>query len=368
MNGSPLLASIVKELRLLSRDLHGLALLFVLPLAFILVMSLALQDVFDAHAGVRTRVLLVDHDQSAASAVMVQRLRNNPVFAVELAPAMPAGRMLRAGAYSFAVEINRGYGEVLRRPLAADSSPVLRVVAASDADRRMEMIFVASLKESLGRQRADQLLAEIGVPPEGGAASSGSLDSAIAVTYALGSGAGGKPPTAVQQSVPAWLVFALFFVAIPFSNTFIRERQFGVQRRLSTLNLNRLTQFVSKLVPYFVINQAQVALMLLVGVLVVPLVGGQALQLHGSPLAWVLLSSMLSLAALGLALLIAVVTRTTEQATMLSGLGNIVLAAVGGIMVPRFIMPPVMHRIADWSSAAWDSDGFLELLLVRWRR
>ena len=51
MKRSALLASFVKELQLLARDVHGLALLFVLPLVFILVMSLALQDLFESRAG-----------------------------------------------------------------------------------------------------------------------------------------------------------------------------------------------------------------------------------------------------------------------------------------------------------------------------
>ncbi len=43
MNFQELRACIVKELRLLGRDVHGLALLFVMPAAFILIMSLALK-------------------------------------------------------------------------------------------------------------------------------------------------------------------------------------------------------------------------------------------------------------------------------------------------------------------------------------
>jgi ABC-2 type transport system permease protein len=167
----------------------------------------------------------------------------------------------------------------------------------------------------------------------------------------------------VQQSVPAWLVFAIFFVSIPFSNTFIRERQLGVQRRLATIDVGPVTQFLGKLIPYFLVNQIQVVLMLAAGVFLVPLLGGQALQLNGSPFALVLLSAAVSLAALGLALLIAVTARTSEQATMASGLGAIVLAALGGIMIPKFVMPEGMQAIADLSPMAWGLDGFLGLLL-----
>jgi ABC-2 type transport system permease protein len=46
-----LLATIRKELQLLLRDIHGLMLLFVMPVVFILIMSLALQDQFAQRDG-----------------------------------------------------------------------------------------------------------------------------------------------------------------------------------------------------------------------------------------------------------------------------------------------------------------------------
>jgi ABC-2 type transport system permease protein len=69
------------------------------------------------------------------------------------------------------------------------------------------------------------------------------------------------------------------------------------------------------------------------------------------------------LAALGIALLIAVCSATTEQATLLGGTGNIVLAAIGGIMIPKFVMPVAMQAVAKWSPMSWGLEGFLDILL-----
>jgi len=46
-----------------------------------------------------------------------------------------------------------------------------------------------------------------------------------------------------------------------------------------------------------------------------------------------------------------------------AGLGNIVLAVIGGVMVPKFVMPEALQRIADFSPMSWGVDGFLELFL-----
>src|SRR5258706_6556216 len=66
---------VYKELLLLSRDWHALALLFVMPLAFLLVMSLAMQEQFAAHAGSKISVDFSDRDNSQASQALLAALQ-----------------------------------------------------------------------------------------------------------------------------------------------------------------------------------------------------------------------------------------------------------------------------------------------------
>jgi ABC-2 type transport system permease protein len=364
MRRSALLASFVKELRLLARDVHGLALLFVLPLVFILVMSLALQDLFESRAGRGIGVLVIDRSDGEQSHDLYERLAANSAFSLSRSATVPDDddmrRLLRGSANAFAIEIAADYETRIAELSTENTSPLVRVTAAADTGKQTELIFVAALQGAVERQRARLLMNRIGyLAPEGEETAAASR---IAVSYAYAS-AGGQAPTAVQQNVPAWLVFALFFVAVPFSNSFIRERQVGAQKRLRTTNIGAFTQFLGKLAPYFLINQLQVALMLAAGVYLVPLLGGQALRLNGDFSALAMLSAVLSLAALGFALLIAVTARTTEQATLTAGLGNIVLAVIGGVMVPKFVMPEALQQIADLSPMSWGVDGFLELFL-----
>jgi len=366
MRRSATLAAIVKELRLIGRDPHGLALLFVLPLVFILIMSLAMQDLYAERAGAGVGILVIDRDGGEASNALYARLAANQGFALTRVAQAPSEadlrRQLRAGQYAFAIDLPPDYGARLgEAPAAAAQTPLVRVTAAADTSRQLELIFTSALREALQRERAEILLARMGVT---------SLDAEdeasanrIELAYAYDGAGAAAAPSAVQQNVPAWLVFALFFVAVPFSNAFIKERQQGALKRLRSTNIGARAQFIGKLAPYFLINQIQVALMLLAGAYLVPLLGGEALQLNGSPLGFLALSAALSIAALGLAMLIAVVARTSEQATLTAGVGNIVLAAVGGVMVPKFVMPEAMQAVAAFSPMAWGVDGFLDLLL-----
>ena len=362
MTSSAFLAVFTKEVRLLARDIHGLALLFILPLVFILIMSLALQNLFDARAGKGLGVLVLNQDRGELSETLVQRLSDNAAFAVHDADATASPetlpRLLNEGPYAFAVHISPDYSQNLKKQTSeTDAPPLVTILVAPQTTRQTELVFTAALREALARQRAVELWG-VYVEP----ILSASTDP-IAVEYAYRRGDNRETPTAVQQNTPGWLVFAMFFIAVPFSNSFIRERQFGVLRRLRTTNIGPLAQFFGKLAPYFLINQIQVVLMLATGALLVPRLGGDALAINGGPLGLVVLAAALSFAALALALLIAVTARTTEQATMLAGIGVIVLGAVGGVMVPTFVMPAALQNIAQFSPMAWGVEGFLDLFL-----
>src|SRR6185436_3311056 len=74
-------------------------------------------------------------------------------------------------------------------------------------------------------------------------------------------------------------------------------------------------------------------------------------------------SACTSVAAIGWGLFVAVLAKTMEQATVIGGVGNILAAAIGGIMVPRFVMPPAMQSLAELSPMAWALDGFHAVML-----
>src|SRR5436309_390425 len=170
-------------------------------------------------------------------------------------------------------------------------------------------------------------------------------------------------PSSVQQNVPAWLIFGMFFVVMPISSLFVVERREGTLARLVSLRVPFSMLLLGKVGPYFVVNLAQAALMLLAGRTLVPWFGGETLALPGR---WDLLAGVTactSFAAIGWGLLVAVCSRTLEQATVIGGVGNILAAAVGGVMVPRFVMPEAMQKVSEVSPMAWALDGFHAVIL-----
>lgn len=105
--------------------------------------------------------------------------------------------------------------------------------------------------------------------------------------------------------------------------------------------------------------------MVAVGIWAVPLFGGEALVMPagiGLFHCW-LVAAAVSLAAVACALLVASLAQTTQQSTIVGGIGNILMAAIGGIMVPKFMMPGAMQTLAEWSPMAWALNGFHTVML-----
>ena len=155
---NPLLATIVKELRLLRRDLHGLALLFILPLAFILIMSLALQDLFASRAGHLADVLLIDRDGTPKSKMLQETLAKNEAFGIK-GQAAPADlkQTLKDGRYAFAIEIRKGYGASLEGQPDPKAPTLLAVTVAPDTDKRTALRAATLLLKIMAPARRDLL-------------------------------------------------------------------------------------------------------------------------------------------------------------------------------------------------------------------
>src|SRR5258706_10344150 len=136
----------------------------------------------------------------------------------------------------------------------------------------------------------------------------------------------------------------LFRSVMPISSLFVVERREGTLARLVSLRVPFSMLLLGKVGPYFVVNLAQAVLMLLAGRTLVPWFGGETLVF---PARWDLLAAVTActrFAAIGLGLLVAVCSRTLEQATVIGGLRQILPAAGGGIIVPRFVMPGAKEK------------------------
>ena len=55
--------------------------------------------------------------------------------------------------------------------------------------------------------------------------------------------------------------------------------------------------------------------------------------------------------------------RTSAQATTVGGAVNLVLGALGGVMVPTIVMPPELQLAGLLSPMSWALDGYWDIIL-----
>src|SRR5229473_7369628 len=324
-----------KEYLALSRDVLGLAVLFLMPAAFIVVMSLALSDVFRGGTGRGTEFAVIATDGKFAKQLS-ERLAGD---GFRPTPEPVERGVLHTTKPALSLIVPPGFERALDTPPGkADSAPALTLIADPVLPPMQLLAFKQRVLGVVLALRISAMMRQAGI-----AVNADALDLKHAATLNVETIGGSGRPSSVQQNVPAWLIFGMFFVVMPISSLFVVERRDGTLARLVSQQVPFSMLLLGKVGPFFLINLAQTALMLLVGRMV-PWLGGEALAL---PARWDLLAAVAastSLAAIGWGLLVAVCARTLEQATVIGGVGNILAAAVGGIMVPRFVMPEAMQK------------------------
>jgi ABC-2 type transport system permease protein len=362
-----LLALIGKEWRVLARDRHGLAVLFIMPAVFILIMSLALRDAMDPDRAT-LEYLWLDQDGSYFAQEIDQALAAKDSLVRVTGSADEAALLarLRAGDAPFGVRIAAGLSD---RIAAASTSPssLAQIYVSPTAPVYARLLFIAQVRAALAQVQIEYLIEdEMGMPHEDAqklrAQTSPSeipVDEIVVGQHEDNLVA----PDAVQQAVPAWIVFAMFFVVLPIATSVITERADGNLQRLALLNVSPGRLLSAKFPAYYVINMIQVVVMLAVGAFVVPRVGGDALVIDGSLIGLWIVTSALSLAAIGFAVLIAVVAQSVVHATTIGGVSNLILGAIGGVMVPKMVMPAAMQTASLISPMSWALEGCWDILL-----
>jgi len=356
-------AMLKKEFILILRDKHALAALFIMPSIFILIMSMALKDTFDNERAF-IRYAVIDQDQTSISLNIISALQDNTTleqYGTEITEQKQLQQALNSGLH-FALTIPKGFAKQFKNE---NSTRILHLDVASDVKQNMLLLFKGELTEIITQLRIEKMLQELEVMLPGITAKTDALmqntNKQIEVHFN-----GLKPdqhPTSTQQSVPSWIVFGMFFIIIPMSTIFINERKQNTLMRMQAMNISIPILFTGKVVPYMLINQIQVWLMIGVGIFIVPLLGADALTLGNSLPGLFMVSTGLSLAAIGTSILIAVSVNTVEQATTIGGIINILFGAIGGVMVPKFFMPQSMQVLSNISPMSWGLEGFLDIFL-----
>ncbi|TDS14538.1 ABC-2 type transport system permease protein [Sphingobacterium paludis] len=384
--------SIRKEMLLLARDTGGIVILFVMPMILLLAVTMVQSGSFDSLLGSHMDVLLVDNDGGDIAKRIQDRFSDDDnlslVTTLDGKPIdeLAAKRLVHEGAYQLAIVLPRELSSDLNVHVKQNVDNILAEFDFSSDSTQKKPIAVAPKEIKLYFDPATQASFKTAVKMSIDKLVSNIESQTIYRMFQeeLGEGADRHfqeqqfisfkevddaddtiqtIPTAAQHNVPAWALFAIFFIVVPLSINIVKEKSQGTMVRIRTSPTSYAHFLFGKTVSYVLISLIQFYLMLLVGVYVFPYMGLHPFQVGHYFFLLSLIALFSGLAAVGLGILIGTVASTQEQSAPLGATLTVVLAAVGGVWVPVFLMPTMMQKLAVLSPMNWALSAFYDVLL-----
>lgn len=383
-----LLASAYKEILILTRDIGGLAVLFLMPLLLVITITLIQDSTFKTIKQNKIPIILVDNDKGAISQNILENLKSSEMFELsEQSNEKLVQELVQNGKYQLAIVIPENLSKDLNKKVSENVDGILAQFGAIEdslpqRSNKLETKIVKlyfdpatqfSFRNSI-KSGIDQMVSKIETQSIYKAfqeqvsddPSEKIFDTESFITFnEIIPNAGEKAliPNSTQHNIPAWTLFAIFFIILPLSINMVNEKNQGTFVRLRTHPVYYATVLGGKAIVFLSVALIQFGLMLLVGIYLFPLFGLPRLDVSERlPLLFVV-AFFVGLAAVGLGLLLGTIAKSQEQSAPFGATFVVILAAIGGVWVPVFAMPKFMQALSNMSPMNWGLDAFYDVFL-----
>lgn len=378
--------SFVKEILLLKRDIGGIVIIFVMPLLLIVTITLIQDSTFKNLEGSRIPIIFIDNDQSEISKNIKNELQSSKTF--ELLTnydEKSAQKAVFGGDYQMAIVIPSNLTKDLNSNI---ESKVQTIVSSFGLEENSEKVQVSAVKakaihlyfdpatnigfknnvmnavnkmvfeienKKIYKAFQDQLGTDENLEENKNLISFKEITPHAGKTEAI--------PNSVQHNVPAWALFAIFFIVVPLSINLVKEKSQGTSVRARISPTPYFVHILGKTFTYLIICIIQFLLMVAVGVYLFPYMDLPQFDVTGKMFPLLVVTLFSGLAAIGFGILLGTIADTQEQSAPFGATSVVVLAAVGGIWVPVFLMPEFMQTIAKFSPMNWGLNAYYDIIL-----
>jgi ABC-2 type transport system permease protein len=381
-------ASIKKEFLLLTRDLGGLTILFVMPLVLIITITLIQDSSFKSIQESKIPILIVDNDKGLISENIFEGLNNQKLFEVIIKDSeSEVKELVFKGTYQLAIVIPDNLTKDLENKIKQNVEGVLAEFGMEEEDesspkidvpiKEVRLYFDPAIQQSFKlsiKSGIDKMISKIETESIYKAFQEQLSDDDSSFTFNSEKFITFNEitpklknneilPNSAQHNVPAWTLFAIFFIIVPLSINMVKEKSQGTFVRLRTNPVSYSTVLGGKTVVFLTVCLIQFFLMVLIGVYLFPAIGLPTLDISGKLFSAFLVALFSGLAAVGLGLLLGTIAKSQEQAAPFGATFVVVLAALGGVWVPVFMMPNFMQFISNLSPMNWGLNAFYDVFL-----
>ena len=337
------------SLRRLFRDRTNIFFIFVLPIVLILVLGL----VFGT--GFTSRVVVITPEGDDLAGDIAEGISSSTAFeTVDIDDFETARIRLRRNDVDAVIVIPDGYSDALAEGEAVEIDYYSTPTGGGFDVRSVVETAIAEQAAVIraGRFAADTTDVDPATALETARLVQGSI-AAIGTEFEgePGSGSGGQFDVGAAQQ----LLLFMFLTALTSSTVLIQTRRLGISHRmLSTPTTAGMIIGGETLGRFLVVMLQGIFIVIAAGVLF----GVE----WGDPLAAILVITAFALTGTGAGMLLGSIFSSEQQAGGFAIFGALMLAALGGSMVPLEIFPDTMVTVAHFTPHAWGNDAFATLI------
>lgn len=376
--------SFFKEILLLKRDIGGIVIIFLMPLLLIITITLIQDSTFKNLEGSKIPIIFIDKDHSEISKRIESELKASKSFQLLTDyNENSAKEAVFSGEYQMAIVIPKNLTKDINSNidlkvqtvvssfgLETDSATINRQISkAKDIHLYFDPATNAGFKNSV-INAINKMVFEIENKKiykafQDQLGTTEDLDNKSLITFKeiVPESALEAKPNSVQHNVPAWALFAIFFIVVPLSINLVKEKSQGTSVRVRVSPTPYYIHILGKTFTYLIICIIQFLLMIAVGIYLFPYLDLPQFDVTGKMFNLLIVTLFAGLAAIGFGVLLGTVAKTQEQSAPFGATSVVVLAAVGGIWVPVFLMPEFMQKIAAFSPMNWGLNAYYDIIL-----
>lgn len=384
-------STILKDIRILTRDKLGLIFMFVMPIVLAVVITAVQNSTFEMLNTNTVPMLVCNRDTGEAGRQLETAINKAGMFRIQtVAPGETDGaisnRMHAKDAViaiiipsDFTNKIKGKSNEIAVKALKNFGMQTDSVKTDSSTIQPITMLYHPVLQETFRRSIQGALRSALQVVQNKEVLKSlyfnlnekdmpdsfekELMGGQVAINEIPVSRSGSRNiPNASQHNVPAWTVFAMFFIVISLGGSVVREKLNGSFVRLKTLPTNYLVSLLSKQLTYLFVTVMQAAVVFSLGIWLFPSMGLPRLDLPD--IAGVTVVTLIcGWCAVSYAIMIGVFSKTQEQSNGIGAVSIVLMAAVGGLLVPSFAMPQSFQFVMKLSPLHWCLEAYYGLFL-----
>lgn len=385
-----LLAAIKKEGLLLWNDRIGLLFMFVMPLLLVTVVTIVQNSAFELANNNRIKMVVINHDQGINGERLIELLNKSQMFGITVNNHLDQSKInkqLKIDDALTGLYIPEDFTKVLTKKKQYVSQYVLTDFGLFDSigsaptsqpnitlyfdpilQQNFQLTITSVLDAFLAKVESTLMMELLYADMESEAEPSAVLDLIYEnrVKINTTSTVNNNVQTVVnatQHNVPAWTIFAVFFMVISLGGNIVQEKTRGSFTRLQTMPTSISLLLFAKMILYLLVACLQVIIIFSFSALLFPFIELPPLEIPQNWTANITVVLLTGLTAVSFALLVGSMVKTQVQANGLGAISVIIFAAFGGIWVPVFMMPDHLQQISVFSPLHQSLEAFYSLFL-----